>query len=53
MRAASWSADIIEEGGASISALAWDANRGLVAVGARGGRHAVWAFEGNHAGWAK
>ena len=45
MRAGSWEADAIEESGASISALAWDSDRGLVAVGARGGHHAVWVVE--------
>jgi hypothetical protein len=46
MRAGSWKAVAIEESGASISALAWDSDRGLVAVGARDGRHATWVIEG-------
>ena len=49
MRGDSWDAEAIEGSGASISALNWDSTRGLVAVGARGGRHAVWVFEGNQA----
>jgi hypothetical protein len=39
-----WQAETFEQSGASISALTWDADRGLVGVGARDGQLAVWAF---------
>ena len=41
-----WQAEEIEAEGASISALAWDASWGLVAVGSHDGRHAVWQLGG-------
>ena len=37
-------ADRFEQSGASISALAWDDDLGLVGVGARDGLYAVWSF---------
>ena len=46
LRNDSWHSDTIEESGSSISALVWDPERGLIAVGARDGRHAVWALGG-------
>lgn len=39
-----WSPARYEPSGASISALMWDADLGLVAVGARDGSHATWVF---------
>jgi hypothetical protein len=39
-----WKADTYEPSGASISALMWDSELGLVAVGARGGSQATWVF---------
>jgi hypothetical protein len=39
-----WEAETYEPSGASISALMWDSGLGLMAVGARDGRHAVWLF---------
>ena len=39
-----WNAGTNEPSGASISALMWDAEIGLVAVGARDGSHAAWVF---------
>jgi len=39
-----WEPDTYEPSGASISALMWDADLGLVAVGARDGSHATWVF---------
>jgi hypothetical protein len=44
-RESAWEADRYEPTGASISALIWDSDLGLVAVGARDGRQAVWVFE--------
>jgi hypothetical protein len=44
LRDGAWQAETFEPSGASISALTWDAGRGLVGVGARDGQHAVWAF---------
>ncbi len=40
-----WEAESIEPSGASISALAWDTDRGLIAAGSRDGRHAVWLLD--------
>jgi hypothetical protein len=45
LRDGSWDAETIEQGGSSISDLTWDADRGLVAVGARGGNHAAWVLK--------
>jgi hypothetical protein len=42
LRDEAWQAATIEPEGASISAMAWDAEWGLLAVGSRDGRHAVW-----------
>jgi hypothetical protein len=39
-----WTPANYEPSGASISALMWDAELGLVAVGARDGSHATWVF---------
>jgi hypothetical protein len=39
-----WTPGTYEPSGASISALMWDAELGLVAVGARDGNHATWLF---------
>jgi hypothetical protein len=39
-----WKPATYEPSGASISALMWDAELGLVAVGARDGSHATWVF---------
>lgn len=39
-----WTPATYEPSGASISALMWDAELGLVAVGARDGSHATWVF---------
>jgi hypothetical protein len=47
LRDGAWDADTYEQSGASISALTWVADVGLVAVGARDGRHATWVFEGD------
>jgi hypothetical protein len=47
LRGGSWQAETIEQSGSSISMLTWDADRGLVAAGARDGHHAVWALERN------
>ena len=44
LRGGAWEADTYEPTGASISALSWDADMGLLGVGARDGRHAVWQF---------
>lgn len=41
-----WTTNTYEPSGASISALTRDSDLGLVAVGARDGRHAVWLFGG-------
>jgi hypothetical protein len=43
---AEWGAEMIEPSGASISALAWDTDLGLVAAGSRHGQHAVWLVDG-------
>lgn len=40
-----WKAATYEPEGASISALAWDADLGLIGVGSRDGSQAVWLFE--------
>ena len=40
-----WQAVPHEPGGASISALTWDADWGLVGVGVRDGQPAVWVFD--------
>ncbi len=39
-----WDPQALEPEGASITALMWDAERGLIAVGSRGGQHAVWSL---------
>jgi hypothetical protein len=39
-----WEATTYEASGASISALVWDDDLGLLGVGARDGRQAVWLF---------
>jgi hypothetical protein len=39
-----WEANTYETSGASISALSWDSDLGLLGVGARDGRQAVWLF---------
>jgi hypothetical protein len=39
-----WNPATYEPSGASISALMWDAELGIVAVGARDGSHATWVF---------
>ena len=39
-----WDAETLESEGASITALTWDAELGLIAVGSRGGQHAVWSL---------
>lgn len=44
LRNGTWESDRYERSGASISALVWVADLGLVAVGARDGRHAGWVF---------
>jgi hypothetical protein len=44
LRDGDWRADTFEQSGASISALTWDDDWGLVAVGARDGQPSVWAF---------
>jgi hypothetical protein len=40
-----WGAETIEPSGASIAALAWDTDLGLVAVGSRHGQHALWLVD--------
>ena len=40
-----WDAETIEASGASISALAWDTDLGLIAAGSRHGQHAVWLVD--------
>lgn len=45
LRDGAWDPETYEPSGASISALAWDAEWGLVGVGARDNQHAVWLFE--------
>ena len=42
-----WEADTYEASGASVSALSWDADLGLLGVGARDGSQAVWLFGQN------
>jgi molecular chaperone DnaK len=42
---AEWGAETIEPSGASISALAWDTDLGLLAAGSRDGRLAVWLVD--------
>jgi hypothetical protein len=44
LRDGDWRADTYEQSGASISALTWDDDWGLVAAGARDGQPSVWAF---------
>ena len=44
LRDGAWEADTFEPTGASISALTWDADLGLLGVGSRDGRQAVWLF---------
>ncbi len=44
LRDGAWDAETLEAEGASISALTWNAERGLIAVGARVGHHAVWSL---------
>jgi hypothetical protein len=44
LRDGDWRADTFEQSGASISALTWDDDWGLVALGARDGQPSVWAF---------
>ena len=39
-----WDAETLEPEGASITALTSNAQRGLIAVGSRGGQHAVWSL---------
>jgi hypothetical protein len=39
-----WEAETYEPSGASISALMWDSDLGLMAMGARDGHHAIWLF---------
>ena len=39
-----WDAETLEPEGASITALTWNSERGLIAVGSRGGQHAVWSL---------
>jgi hypothetical protein len=41
-RDATWQPEAIEPTGASINALVWDSNRGLVAVGSKDGALAAW-----------
>ena len=45
LRDSTWDADTYDPSGASISALAWDADPGLLGVGSRDGRQAVWLFD--------
>jgi hypothetical protein len=44
LRDDAWDAETLEGEGASIMALTWDAERGLIAVGSRVGQHAVWSL---------
>ena len=44
LRDGAWEAETFEPTGASISALSWDADLGLLGVGSRDGRQAVWLF---------
>jgi hypothetical protein len=44
LRDGAWEALTIEPSGASVSALTWEADRGLIGVGARDGRHAIWSL---------
>jgi hypothetical protein len=44
LRDDSWDAETLQAEGASITALTWDAERGLIAVGSRDGQHAVWSL---------
>ena len=39
-----WDAQTLEPEGASITALTWTTERGLLAVGSRNGQHAVWSL---------
>jgi hypothetical protein len=44
LRDDAWEAETLEPEGASITALTWNAERGLIAVGSRDGQHDVWSL---------